>query len=128
MDNKLAGTNTQPSSSAQNEVEARLAATRDWLTKGDKNTFSIQLMGTDNASQLKHHLNVLRKYVEINEIFVYRTIAKQKPSLTVLYGSFESRRAAQEALARLPASLKAYKPVLRTVKGIRAEIAQHQSS
>jgi len=45
-----------------------------------------------------------------------------------LYGSFDDRRAAQEALAKLPANLKAYKPVLRTMQGIRAEIAQHQSS
>lgn len=106
----------------------RLAATKEWLAQGDKNLYSIQLLGTDNAAQLKNHLNVIRKYVEINDIFVYRTLAKQKPSLTVLYGSFDSRRAAQEALAKLPASLKAYKPVLRTMKGIRTEIAQHQSS
>ena len=35
---------------------------------------------------------------------------------------------AQEALAKLPANLKAYRPVLRTMQGIRTEIAQHQSS
>lgn len=105
-----------------------MAATKDWLAQADKNPYSIQLLGADNAIQLKHHLNVIRKYIEINDIFVYRTIAKQKPSLTVLYGSFNDRRAAQEALAKLPASLKAYKPVLRTLQGIRAEIAQHQSS
>ena len=58
----------------------------------------------------------------------YRTIAKQKPSLTVLYGTFDDRRAAQEALAKLPPALKAYKPVLRTMQGIRTEIAQHQAS
>jgi type II secretory pathway predicted ATPase ExeA/septal ring-binding cell division protein DamX len=127
-DKQVAGANSQPSPSAQNDVELRLAATKDWLAQGDKNAFSIQVMGVDNPSQLKHHLNVLRKYVEINEIFVYRTIAKQKPSLTVLYGSFDDRRAALEALAKLPAALKAYKPVLRTKQGIRAEIAQHQSS
>ena len=106
----------------------RLAATEVWLARMDKNTYSIQLLGTDNSRQLKNHLNVIGKYVEINDIFVYRTVAKQKPSLTVLYGAFNDRRAAQDALARLPAPLKIYKPILRTVQGIRAEIAQHQSS
>ena len=109
-------------------LEARLAATRKWLAQQAENTYSIQLLGTDNPQQLKNHLNVLSKFIEINDIFVYRTLAKQKPSLTVLYGAFSDRRAAQDALAKLPASLKVYKPILRTVQGIRAEIAQHQSS
>jgi len=124
----IAGTNTQVMPEGKDEIEQRIVATKEWLAKGNKNPYSIQLLGADNATQLKHHLNVIRKYVEINDIFVYRTIAKQKPSLTVLYGSFDDRRAAQEALAKLPANLKAYKPVLRTMQGIRAEIAQHQSS
>jgi DamX protein len=58
---------------------------------------------------------------------VYRTIAKQKPSMTVLYGSYPDRAAAQEALKQLPAALRASKPILRTAQGIRAEIAQNQS-
>ena len=93
-----------------------------------KNAYTIQLLGADSRPQLKKHLKFIRKYIEINDVFVYRTIAKQKPSLTVLYGSFEDRKAAQEALAKLPANLKAYRPVLRTMQGIRAEIAQHPSS
>ncbi len=109
-------------------LEARLAATQNWLARQDKNTYSIQLLGAANSQQLMQHLNAIRKFVEINEIFVYRTVAKQKPSLTVLYGSFNDRRAALEALARLPAPLRAYQPILRTVQGIRAEIAHHQPS
>jgi hypothetical protein len=127
-DRPTAGTNSQAAPEPKDEIEQRLAATKEWLAKPDRNPYSIQLLGADNPAQLKHHLNVIRKYIEINDIFVYRTLAKQKPSLTVLYGSFEDRRAAQEALAKLPANLKAYKPVLRTMQGIRAEIAQHQSS
>lgn len=108
-------------------LESRLAATQSWLAHQGKNTYSIQLMGTDNAQQLKNHLNTIGKTLEINEIFVYRTVAKQKPSLTVLYGTFDDRRAALEALAKLPAWLKAHKPILRTVNGVRAEIKQHQA-
>ena len=106
-------------------LDSRLAATQAWLAQQAQTTYSIQLLGTDNPQQLKNHLNVISKYVEINDIFVYRTSAKQKPSLTVLYGAFSDRQAANDALGRLPASLKAYKPILRTVQGIRAEIAHH---
>jgi MSHA biogenesis protein MshM len=108
-------------------IQERMRLTTEWLAQPGNNAFSIQLLGADNQQQLKNYLNVISKYIEINEIFVYRTVAKQKPSLTVLYGSFADRRAAQEALNKLPAALKAYKPILRTAKGIRAEIAQHQS-
>jgi type II secretory pathway predicted ATPase ExeA len=109
-------------------LEARLAATQKWLSQQDKNTYSIQLFGSENPRQLTQHLNAIGKFVEINEIFVYRTIAKRKPSLTVLYGSFNNRRTALDALAKLPAPLKTYNPILRTVQGIRAEIARSQPS
>jgi septal ring-binding cell division protein DamX len=109
-------------------LEIRLAATEKWLATEANNLYSIQLLGTGEPEQLKHHLNELSKFVEMNKIFVYRTLARQKPSLTVLYGSFGDRRAAQEALDRLPESLKANQPILRTVNGIRAEIRQHEAS
>jgi|KBSMisStaDraftv2_1062788.scaffolds.fasta_scaffold00762_18 type II secretory pathway predicted ATPase ExeA/septal ring-binding cell division protein DamX len=124
----IVGANQQAARGDADPVALRLAATENWLKRGNPNAYSIQLLGTDKPEQLNNHLNVISKYVEINEIFVYRTLAKEKPSLTVLYGSFQDRDAAREALARLPAPLKAYKPVLRTMQGVRAEIAQHQSS
>ena len=119
---------SQRQSEVQDVVASRLAATEIWLSQRAETTYSIQLLGTDNAQQLKNHLNQLSKFVEINDVFVYRTLAKQRPSLTVLYGSFNDRRAALDALARLPAQLKTHQPILRTVRGIRAEIAQHQPS
>ena len=108
-------------------VDRRIQATREWLAQTGSNPYTIQLLGAENQQQLKDHLNVIRKYIEINDVFIYRTTAKQKPSLTVLYGSFVDRRAAQEALKQLPATLKAHKPILRTAQGIRAEIAQLQT-
>ena len=107
-------------------LEARLVATQKWLSQQDKNTYSIQLFGSENPQQVTQHLNTIGKFVEIKEFFVYRTIAKRKPSLTVLYGSFNDRRTALDALAKLPAPLKTYNPILRTVQGIRAEIARSQ--
>ena len=109
-------------------LEARIAATQEWLAREAPKTYSIQLLGTDNPEQLKSHLKVIAKTIEMNKIFVYRTIAKEKPSLTVLYGSFDDYGAARDALNVLPASLKAYRPILRTVQGIQGEIRRHQTS
>ena len=41
-----------------------------WLSQGTKNPYSIQLMGADNPAQLKNHLNVIRKYIEIDVLLL----------------------------------------------------------
>jgi len=109
-------------------LESRLQATTQWLRTEKEDTFTIQLLGAENPQQLREHLNIIAKFVEINNIFVYRTTAKQKPYLTVLYGSYDSREAAQEALTRLPAQLRAFRPYLRTVQGVRSEIGQRDAA
>ena len=108
-------------------LEARLLATREWLSSQSAHMHSIQVLGSDNGEQLKHHLNMIAKSVEIKNVFVYRTIAKEKPFLTVLYGTFPSREAAQEALDRLPPPLRAFRPYLRTVQGIREEMSRNNT-
>jgi type II secretory pathway predicted ATPase ExeA len=109
-------------------LESRLAATSEWLKTTAPATFSIQLLGTNDPQQLKDLLNSIGKVIEINKVFVYRTLANKRPSLTVLYGSFGNPREAREALDKLPQSLRANQPLLRTVQGIRAEIKQNDPS
>jgi type II secretory pathway predicted ATPase ExeA len=109
-------------------LETRLAATEKWLATQPNNLYSIQLLGTPDATQLKLHLNELSKFIEMNKIFVYRTVANGRPLLTVLYGSFSDRRSAQEVLEKLPEGLRANRPILRTVEGIRGELKRQQAS
>jgi septal ring-binding cell division protein DamX len=106
----------------------RITATRAWLENEAQTTLSIQLLGTNDEEQLKDLLNSVGKIVDINKVFVYRTVANKRPSLTVLYGSYTSFREAREALDKLPATLKTSQPILRTVQGVRAEIRQHEAS
>ena len=117
-----------PSGENADAVAARLAATERWLAEQKPGTYTIQILGTDSPQQLRQHLSVIGNFLEMNEIFVYRTVANKRPSLTVVYGTFGDRRAAQEALDRLPGPLKANAPLLRTVQGIRAEIAAYRPS
>lgn len=106
-------------------VEGRLAATRDWLSAAPQTTHTIQLMGTNSEEQLKSHLKVLSKALEPSKIYVFRTVAQGKPSMTVVYGAYADRQSALQALEKLPPAIAANKPVLRTVNGIRAEMKQH---
>lgn len=126
-----AATASQPppaAAGASDPLEARLAATREWLAGAPAQTYTIQLLGAEDAGQLRDHLKAIAKLIEVNKLFVYRTTAGQKPYLAVLYGSFADRRAAQEALDRLPAWLKTNRPFLRTVQGIRGELRRLEAA
>lgn len=107
-------------------VDQRLAATQGWLSRQGSATSSIQLMGSNDLQQLRWQLAQLGHDVEMDQVFVYRTKINGQPAWTVLYGSFSGRAEAAAALAHLPESLKANRPILRTLQGVRAEIAEHQ--
>ncbi|MET0916935.1 MAG: AAA family ATPase [Burkholderiales bacterium] len=106
-------------------LRARLAATDDWLGKAGKNRFTIQLISAaDNPDDLKRYLNYLGKFIESDEVYVYRTRIQGRSYLTVVYGTFPSRQAAQLALHRLPEDVKTYRPYVRSAPGIRYEAPQ----
>jgi septal ring-binding cell division protein DamX len=105
-------------------LDARLAATETWLASQPADTFTIQLTGSDSTSMLKRYLADLGRSMQTSQIFVFRTRASGRPSMTVTYGSFPGRKVAMEALQALPADLKRDNPLLRSVKGIRAEVRQ----
>lgn len=109
-------------------LESRLAATANWLASAKPRTYTIQLMGSNDDQQLNQHLKFLSNTIEINSLFVYRTVAKGAPALTVVWGNFDSQREAREAMAKLPPFLKAYRPLLRTVQGIKAEVRDQKAS
>lgn len=116
-----------PDGGAGDLVQTRLAATREWLAASPQTAHTIQLLGASSDEQLKVQLRTLSKLLEPGKIYVFRTIAQGKPSTTVVYGAYDDRKAALQALAKLPAAITANKPVLRTVSGIRAEMKQHKT-
>lgn len=109
-------------------LQERMAATTAWLAAAPGGTHTIQLLGARDDQQLNQHLRFIAKIIDINNVFVYRTLAKGEPAFTLIWGSFDDRQAAKEAMAQLPKSLKAFRPLVRTVKGINAEIASTNPS
>ena len=106
----------------------RLAATEKWLAQSTPQTYTVQLLGSHDEKQLNQHLRFISNIIEINDVFVYRTLAKGEPALTLTWGNFDNPRAAREAMAKLPPSLKQYRPLLRTVQGIKTEITSNNPS
>jgi septal ring-binding cell division protein DamX len=107
---------------------ARLGATREWLAGAAQTTHTIQIMGSKSEEQLRGQLKGLAKLLDPSKLYVFRTVAQGKPSMTVVYGSYVDRQAALQALEKLPEAITANKPVLRTVNGIRTEQKQHGAS
>jgi len=115
-------------SSHSDLLEQRLLATERWLDEAEGGIFSIQLLGSNDSALLRNYFETLSKYIEIEKVFVYRTVANQQPSMTVLYGAFRSRLDAVRSLEALPEELKANRPYIRTVQGIRVEIGMKKPS
>jgi MSHA biogenesis protein MshM len=109
-------------------LEQRLLATDRWLAEERASVFSIQLLGSTDPDMLRKYLSTLRNYIDTDRIFVYRTMANRAPSMTVLYGAFPARAEAVESLDRLPDELKANRPYIRTVQGIRSELGLNKPS
>jgi MSHA biogenesis protein MshM len=115
-------------SPADNLLEQRLLATGRWLAEERGGIYSIQLLGSNDPQMLRTYLETLSNYIEIDKIFVYRTTANREPIMTVLYGAFAGRAEAIKSLDALPAELKANRPYIRTVQGIRSELGLNKSS
>lgn len=108
-------------------LEQRLRATDQWLAEQNGAVYSIQLLGTNNPELLRDYFKTIAKYLEIEKVYVYRTMANQRPSLTLLYGNFADRAEVNRVLQSLPEELKTNRPYYRTIQGVRLEIARHRS-
>ena len=114
-------------SAAGDVLEQRLHATEQWLAEQNGSVYSIQLLGTNDPELLRDYFKTIAKYLEIEKVYVYRTMANRRPSLTVLYGNFSGWAEVNRALESLPEELKTNRPYYRTIQGVRSEIARHRS-
>jgi MSHA biogenesis protein MshM len=105
-------------------LSRRLDATKAWLVSEPPTTVSIQLMGGGEGLQLRSDLELLSQKVAVDDIYVYRTKVNGWPFLNVLYGSFNDRAEAIQALSNLPADVRKNKPQLRTIAGVLQETKQ----
>ena len=118
-----------PEASTEHLLQQRLDATQSWLGHEDGSHFTVQLLlpqDTDAEPQFEILLNKLEKEVGLSQIYIYPTRTKADKQFGVTFGSFSSRQQALASIAKLPAGYVSNRPVLRTVKGIRDEIAKQQ--
>jgi len=103
-------------------LEARLAATREWLEEADPAHFSIQLMlvSTRRAADLDRRLQDAGLGHRLEDIYVYRALVNGADVVGVLLGDYARYDAARQDLAELPPPMKTARPFIRNVRDIRA--------
>ncbi|UCH46767.1 MAG: AAA family ATPase [Betaproteobacteria bacterium] len=116
---------TSESPESDDLLEQRLRETQRWLSETEDSRFTIQLLGSNNPEYLRNGLAAIGDLVELERVFVYRTLANQVPSYTVLLGTYGTRAEAFQEIDALPEAMKANGPYFRTIKGVKAEIARN---
>lgn len=106
--------------------EQRLAATHDWLMQQPPDTYTIQLSLLHNPNEFAPYLRGEGSGLVQDQLRIFRSQAQGHPSWTVIYGSYPTRQAANQALLSLPEAVRKRQPYLRTAGGIRNETRQIQ--
>jgi type II secretory pathway predicted ATPase ExeA/septal ring-binding cell division protein DamX len=114
--------------SGRDIIANRVDAMNRLLKSDTAKPFSIQLLTTGNEEQLRNHLKAIAKFVEVNDIYMYRSVSQGRPAVSVLWGTFDDRQAAQDQIVDLPRPLRANKPYVRSMDDIRAEVDRNSVS
>jgi len=110
-------------------IAARSAATRELLAPSSPARYSVQLMVTDAREReyLESYLAEAGRQVDPARLFLVASGSPQSPRLGVLFGGFEARAQANEALAGLPTDLRQFKPYVRSLDAVREEARRAQA-
>lgn len=116
--------------SAKSVLQQRILATQHWLARADDPTASIQIMtlglNSNPEKALSLYLGRLKlDGINLDNIFIYSAPKKRSQLYGVLFGRYPGTADAIRSISSLPTSLKANKPIPRTVKGIKAEIKKN---
>ncbi len=118
-----------PPPAPANAIAARSAAGSELLAPGSPARYSVQLMVTDAREReyLESYLAEAGRQVDPAKLFLVASGTPQSPRLGVLFGGFEARAQANEALAGLPTDLRQFKPYVRSLEAVREEARRAQA-
>ena len=88
----------------------------DWLSVQNPNHYTLQILGTHELSNLQ---KFTKRYSDITEFAMFKTIYRNKDWYVLVYGIYSSRTEAQAALKEMPAELKNIKPWIRSIASVQ---------
>jgi hypothetical protein len=77
---------------------------------------------------LESYLVEAGRVVEPTRLFLVPAAVRNRPRVGVLFGGFEARAQASDALAHLPEALRQFKPYVRSIESVREEARRAQGS
>jgi type II secretory pathway predicted ATPase ExeA/septal ring-binding cell division protein DamX len=111
---------------AVDPIEGRTAAGRELL--GSQARYSVQLMVTDPREReyLEGYLAEAGRLVDPQKLYLVASGTPQTPRVGLVFGAYEARGQAAEALGSLPTALRQFKPYVRSVDALREEARRAQ--
>jgi septal ring-binding cell division protein DamX len=73
-------------------------------------------------SYLRSFVAEASRGIKSGDIYLYPSGNGESPKIGVIYGTFESRQEATQALMALPEKLRQFRPYVRTVDAVRADL------
>ena len=110
-------------------IASRLAAGRDLIAPGSGARYAVQLMVTDARERefLESWLAQAGRAVGPGKLVLVPAGSPETPRIGVLLGSFAERGAAIVALDTLPASLRQFRPYVRSIDAVREDARRAQA-
>lgn len=118
-------------------INQRFDAARRLLASASPDAVTIQIQtvpaqpsGDGQITQplLSQALENLGKQLEIDNIYLYRTHQNGSDYTVILYGAFAQRADALSALEGMSEAVKAHQPYLRTLAGVKRDMALAENS
>ncbi|MBL0142729.1 MAG: AAA family ATPase [Betaproteobacteria bacterium] len=111
-------------------VDSRYAAGVALLESPSGGRYVVQLMMTDarDPAYIDSYLGEASRTLKPEELFLYPSGSADSPKVGVLFGAFQSRREASEAINALPANLRQFRPYVRSVEAVRNDVRQRPAT
>lgn len=111
-------------------LDSRHAAGVALLEGMKERRYVVQLMMTDarDPAYLEYYLADAARTVNAEELYLYPSGSAESPKVGVLYGLFQTRREASEAMGALPGNLRQFRPYVRTVESVRSDLRREPAS
>jgi MSHA biogenesis protein MshM len=105
-------------------LESRFSAGLALLEGASGGRYVVQLMMTDarDPAYLQAYLAEASRTLKPEELFLYPSGSADSPKVGVLYGSFQTRKEASDAMGALPDNLRQFRPYVRAVEAVRNDV------
>ncbi len=75
-----------------------------------------------DPSYIQAYLAEATRTLRPDDLYLYPSGSGDSPKVGVLYGAFQTRKEASEAMAALPANLRQFRPYVRAVESVRNDL------